>query len=264
MAFDDAKANFVAAARYGLHARFRWIDGKAYAADDLILKQLLPAARKGLEAHKVDAKDIDTYLGTIEARVKSGRTGAQWAFDSLAAMGTGARSADRYRALTASMTKYQEENRPVHDWELAQADSQSGDRESYRTVGQLMTTDLFTVHDDDIVDLAASLMEWEHLRHVPVEDQEGRLLGLVTHRALMKVMTRGRAAAGSVTVGEIMERDPLTCTPETSTVEAIALMRKNKIGSLPVIKDGRLVGIVTEHDFFEISGHLLETWLKGG
>ncbi|MCY2961003.1 MAG: CBS domain-containing protein [Planctomycetota bacterium] len=264
MVFDDAKANFIAAARYGLQARFRWLDGKAIGADELILRDLLPAARKGLQTHGVDAADIDTYLNTIEARVQSGRTGAQWAFDSLAAMSGGARSADRYRALTAAMAKNQEANRPVHEWELAKAGSRSGDRDSYRTVGQLMTTDLFTVHDDDIVDLAASLMEWEHLRHVPVEDHEGRLLGLVTHRALMRILTRGRTAAGNTTVGEIMERDPVTCAPETSTVEAIALMRAHKIGSLPVVRDGRLVGIITEHDFFEISGPLLDNWLKGG
>jgi CBS domain-containing protein len=40
-------------------------------------------------------------------------------------------------------------------------------------------------------------------------------------------------------------------------------MRKHKIGSLPVVKDGRLVGIITEHDFFEISGQLLSNWLEG-
>jgi CBS domain-containing protein len=263
MQFDDAKSNFVAAARYGLHARFRWLDGKAFGADDLILNHLLPSARAGLKSRNIDAADIDLYLGTIEARVRSGRTGAQWAFDSLAAMGSGTRSADRYRALTSAMIRNQAANTPIHEWDLAKVGGQNDDRDSYRTVGQLMTTDLFTVHDDDIVDLAASLMEWEHLRHVPVEDHEGKLLGLVTHRALMRVMTRGRVAANQVTVGSIMDRAPVTCTPETNTVEAIALMRKHKIGSLPVVKDGRLVGIITEHDFFEISGQLLSNWLEG-
>ncbi|MBL8863822.1 MAG: CBS domain-containing protein [Planctomycetes bacterium] len=261
--FDDAKANFVAAARYGLHARIRWLDGRSWGADELIRTVLLDAARQGLVSNGVDAADIDTYLGTLEARVTTGRTGAQWAFDSLAEMGEAARGTGRFRALTAAMARYQESNTPVHEWELAKVQTASGDRDSYRVVAQLMTTDLFTVHVDDIVDLAASLMEWEHLRHVPVEDNEGRLLGLVTHRALMRVLTSGRKASGSVTVGEIMERDPITVTPETSTLEAIELMRAHKIGSLPVVRDGRLVGIITEHDFFEISGKLLESWLKG-
>ena len=45
-----------------------------------------------------------------------------------------------------------------------------------------MSTDLFTVKPDDLIDLAASVMDWRHIRHVPVEDDEGHLVGLVTHR----------------------------------------------------------------------------------
>ena len=88
---------------------------------------------------------------------------------------------------------------------------------SYRTVGQFMSTDLFTVHPEDLIDLAASLMEWEHLRHVPVEDHDGHLVGLVTHRALLRMLAKGDGS-GSVTpvaVREIMKTDPITVTPET-------------------------------------------------
>lgn len=263
MSFDDAKSNFVAAARYGLHARFRWVDKQAAGADELILRTLLPLARKGLQARKIDTADIDRYLGILEERVKSGRTGAQWALDSLAQMGERGKAAERFRSLTAAMARHQAEHTPVHTWELAHIEDKGGERESFRTVGQVMTTDLFTVHAEDICDLAASLMDWEHLRHVPVEDAEGRLVGLVSHRSLMRVMSRGTStSAPPVAVGEVMEREPLTVTPESSTIEAIELMRKHKIGCLPVVKDGKLVGIVTEHDFFEIAGNLLERWLR--
>lgn len=263
MPFDDAKANFIAAARYGLQARFRWVDGKAYGADDLILRVLLPLARKGLAARKVDAKDTDRYLGILQERVQSGRTGSQWALDSLAQMGERGKSAERFRALTQAMARHQAEHAPVHTWELASLRDGTAERDSFRTVGQVMTTDLFTVHEEDIVDLAASMMEWEHLRHVPVEDKDGRLVGLVSHRALMRMLSRGQAATDNpIAVREVMEVDPVTVTPETSTLDAIASMRKNKIGCLPVVSDGRLVGIITEHDFFEIAGTLLERWLK--
>src|SRR5207244_8022521 len=70
MSFDDAKANFVAAARYGLHARLRWVDKKSWGVDELILDHLLPLARQGLKSRNVAAHDIDTYLGVLEARVK--------------------------------------------------------------------------------------------------------------------------------------------------------------------------------------------------
>ncbi len=262
MKFDDARSNFVAGARYGLHARFRWVDGKAHGADQLVLQHLLPLARAGLVSQGIDSADADTYLGVLEARVQSGLTGAQWALDSLAAMGERGRASDRYRSLAAAMLRNQEENKPVHTWDLASATGETGDRDSFRTISQIMTTDLFTVNADDIVDLAVSLMEWEHLRHVPVEDEEGHLLGLVSHRVLMRNFSRRRPSDPPVTVGEIMEKNPITCTPETGTLEAIKLMREKKIGCLPVVKEGRLVGIVTEHDFFEVTGHLLERWLK--
>ncbi len=263
MTFDDAKSNFVAAARYGLHARFRWVDKQSIGADELILKSLLPLSRKGLEARRIDAGDIDTYLGIVGERVKSGRTGAQWALDSLAQMGERGKATERFASLTAAMARHQAEHKPVHTWDLARNEDRASERESFRTVGQIMTTDLFTVHPEDIVDLAASLMDWEHLRHVPVEDAEGRLVGLVSHRSLMRILARGQgASAHPVSVGEVMEREPLTVTPETSTLEAIESMRNNRIGCLPVVKDGKLVGIITEHDFFEIAGSLLERWLR--
>ena len=76
------------------------------------------------------------------------------------------------------------------------------------------------------------------------------------------MLSYGSQNRDNVTVADVMERDPVTCTAETGTLEAIELMRKNKIGCLPVVKDGRLIGIVTEHDFFDLAGGLLERWLK--
>ena len=53
-----------------------------------------------------------------------------------------------------------------------------------------MTTDVFSVRPEDVVDLAASLMDWRHIRHVPVEDGEGKLVGLVSHRTLLRSSAR--------------------------------------------------------------------------
>ena len=58
-----------------------------------------------------------------------------------------------------------------------------------------------------------------------------------------------------------MNADPLTVSPETSTVEVIRLMREKQHACLPVTRDGKLVGIVTEHDLIVVSSHLLETYL---
>ncbi|HEX6884929.1 MAG TPA: CBS domain-containing protein [Planctomycetota bacterium] len=261
MPFDDARANFMAAARYGLHARLHWFGGRTVGADQLILEELLPLARRGLTSRGIDASDIERYLGVIERRVASGRTGAQWMLDSLEAMEGQGRADERYRSLTSCMLANQWTGQPVHEWPLAAVESAADVRDSYRTVGQFMTTDLFTVHPEDLIDLAASVMDWKHLRHVPVEDHEGHLVGLVTHRMLLRQVSHGQGNR-PVAVREIMRPDPITVTPETTTLEALGRMRSSKVGCLPVLQDGKLVGIVTESDFIDVSARLLDEWLR--
>jgi CBS domain-containing protein/gamma-glutamylcysteine synthetase len=259
--FDDAKANFMAAARYGLHARLHWFGGRTVGADELIRQELLPLAHKGLTSRGIDAHDVERYLGVIERRVTTGRTGAQWVLDSLEAMEGQGRADERYRSLTSCMLANQWTGQPVHLWPLAAVESAADVRDSYRTVGQFMTTDLFTVHPEDLIDLAASVMDWKHLRHVPVEDHEGHLVGLVTHRMLLRQVSQGQGGR-PVAVREIMRPDPIVVTPETTTLEALEQMRASHVGCLPVLQDGKLVGIVTESDFIDVSARLLDEWLR--
>lgn len=264
MSFDDAKENFFAAARYGLKAQLTWVGGRAYPAAALILDHLLPLAQAGLRRAGVEAEDSDRYLGVIGERVRRDQTGAQWALRSLAAMGEQGTPEVRHRALAAAALSHQQGGAPVHLWPLAEFEGGQG--QSYQTVGQFMTTDLFTVRSDDLVDLAASLMDWKHVRHVPVEDDEGRLVGLVSHRDLLRLLARGpaRQGAGPVAVRDIMRPQPVTVTAETPTLEAIEIMRRRKIGCLPVVEGDRLVGIVTAYDFLALSTRLLEEHVRGG
>ena len=259
MSFDDAKSNFFAAARYGLKAQLTWLGGQSLSASRLILEQLLPLARQGLKSVSVDAADIDLYLGTLEERVRAGQTGAAWTLSSLAAMENRGTRETRHRALASAMHGHQLKGDPVHRWPVAAA----GDDdwfESYRTVGQFMSTDLFTVRPNDLVDLAASVMDWRHIRHVPVEDEGGRLVGVVSHRDLLRLLVRGRAGgdAEPLTVSEIMKPQPVSVGPDTPTLEAVRIMRSRRVGCLPVVENGTLVGIVTAQDFLEISGRLFD------
>lgn len=272
LSFDEAHSNFVTAARHGMNAEFSWFGGRYIAAQTLLLEELLPVARAGLAAAKLDAADIDRFLGVVEQRVATRRTGAQWMLTSGTLMrGHGTRS-ERLAALTAAThaRQFPEDGtpaRPVHEWEPAQIDEGGGWTRNYQRVGQYMATELFTVHEDDTVDLVVSLMDWEHVRHVPVEDDQHRLVGIVSYRPLLAHLARcmsdaNSADAYSVPVQSIMRRDPVSVTPETRTVDAIALMREHRISCLPVTTDGRLVGIITEHDFMTIAGQLLEAHLR--
>lgn len=264
MSFDDAKGNFVAAARLGLQANLTWFHGREYAAQQLVQEVLLPMARQGLQNAKLDEGDIDRYLGVIAERCKRGRTGSRWVLDSLAAMGEKGTKEQRAASLVRAMQVRQAAGEPVHTWELADTGEFEGWKESYVQVGQFMTTDLFTVHPEDVVDLAASLMDWRHIRHVPVEDNEGRLVGLVSHRTLLRLVGQGMRGAERtpVAVKDIMIKSPVTVTPATATLEAIEKMRTHRIGCLPVVEEDRLVGIITERDLIRVAAMLFEKHLR--
>src|SRR5437588_630768 len=168
------------------------------------------------------------------------------------------------RTLAVQMRAHQQTEEPVHLWPLIEGTEMDDWAQNYRTVGQFMSTDLFTVRPDDLVDLAASVMDWRHIRHVPVEDEAGRLVGLVSHRDLLRLMARGLAGKTSeqVVVRQIMKANPVTVAPDTPTLEAIALMRERRVGCLPVVEQGTLVGILTAHDFLAASGRLFEQQLQ--
>ncbi len=261
--FDEAKANFLAAARQGLRAGLHWIDGETVAARDLILENLLPLARTGLVEAGVDEADAERYLGIIEERVETGTTGADWALRSLAELeGEGTRG-ERLAALVAATARNQREGTPVHRWELAGLEEAGEPQQTYLRVEQYMVTDLFTVNEEELVEMVAFLMDSRQIRQVLVEDDEHRLVGLVSYRSILRMVAAGDHAGVDVPVREIMERDPMTCAPETPTTEAIEMMRKERISCLPVTKDGRLVGLVSERDFMPMVYELLQERLAG-
>jgi len=110
--FLDARTNFYAAAREGLQAEVRWLDGRRGPIADLITTDLLPRALGGLRALGVDGGEADHWLAIIAARVRSGQTGAAWQRAWVARHGWNA------TALTAAYLDRQQAGRPVHEWTL--------------------------------------------------------------------------------------------------------------------------------------------------
>jgi CBS domain-containing protein len=161
------------------------------------------------------------------------------------------------------MKQNQISGEPMHEWDLAAIPPQSDWIDNYKTVEQFMVTDLFTVRPEDVVRLAASLMHWRHIRHVPVENDDGKLVGVVSHRDLLEHFALGKRVEGTeCVVRDIMKKDLITVTPETPTLQALRLMRDKNIGCLPVVRDGRLIGLITAYDFLTVSAKLLEERLS--
>jgi CBS domain-containing protein len=263
MAFHDAETNFLAAAQAGLDAQFTWLDGQSIAARELICQELLPIAREGLRKAGISTTESDRYLEVIAARVASGQTGAQWLLRSLANM-HGAETKDScLSALTAATVHRQWEGKPVHEWSLARIEEGRAKTLHDLRIEEFMTTDLFTVHPDEPLALVINLMDWKHVRHVPVEDEQGKLAGLVSWLEVVRHYgrTNTQISTTPVAVATVMQPTPFTVPPETSVLDALALMRKERLDYLLVEKEERLVGIVTEHDIINITARLLEQQL---
>jgi len=262
--FDDAKRNFRAAARLGLAAQYVWLNGATMPAKKLICDHLLPLAREGLIRRTIDPRDADRYLSVIDERVRSGRTGAHWITASLDSMADSMNKAERLNTVTAAMIDRQTTCQPVSRWTLAQPAEKAESTDCGMRVEQYMTTDLFTVCEDDSLDLVASMMEWKRIRHVPVEDQHHRLIGLISYRSLLSLIARWISLRKfeQVRVSDLMKRDPVTIAPGASTLEAIELMRAHGISCLPVVSREQLVGIISERDLMNLTADLLLRQLR--
>lgn len=279
MDFDHARSNFYAAARDGLAARFTWLDGEEVLAQPLILDRLLPIAEAGLARARVDEGDAKRYLRVVEERVRSLRSGSRWAIRSLAAMKPTGSAGERTTALVAAMIERQREGKPVAEWDDATVDEAYSKRhehaqkyaQKYVKVSQYMHTDVLTVHPDDPIELAADLFAWREVRHLPVEDSRGVVVGLLTSRSPLSSSSRAAHSDDSLDappassiarptkpepgtcIGDVMRREVVTVTPDTPVTRAISLMRQRRIGCLPVVEAGRLVGLLTEKDFVGVA-----------
>jgi CBS domain-containing protein len=119
------------------------------------------------------------------------------------------------------------------------------------TVNEIMTPDPVALRRGDTLQKAAREMALGAIRHLPVVDPAGYLIGLVTHRDVLRAGAEG-------TAGDIMTTDVLTVAPDTSACEAAYLLLRHKIGCVPVTDaTGALRGIVTESDFVRAAYTLL-------
>jgi CBS domain-containing protein len=133
--------------------------------------------------------------------------------------------------------------------------------EAPKTVADLMTREVATLQRNDRLDLAEDVMKLGRVRHLPILDEDGLLVGIISqrdllHGALAEALGYGRVAQQKVMktlyVKEIMTTEPVTVTPDTPIDEAARLMVRHKLGCLPVVEAERLVGILTEGDFVAI------------
>ena len=249
LAFEDARANFLEAARQGLSAPMRWLRGRTLSARDLILGELYERACDGLERLEVPRADVERYMGTLRERVARGQTGARWFTESLASVEDRGTRQHNLQKVTMAALELQTTGQPVHTWPVmtARPAPASSPREAH-TIRQIMSTDLFTIGPEEALERAVSIMSWSGIRHLPVEDREGELLGVVELSALPLLLTR-RADDEPLPVSSAMSPVPPSVHPDTPARDALGLLLASRRHCLFVLEGERLVGLVTERDF---------------
>ena len=129
-------------------------------------------------------------------------------------------------------------------------------------VAEVMTRDVATVDPNDQLAVAEDVMRLARFRHMPVVDEDGELVGLVSsrdlfHNALLKALGYGthakQRAMETTRVKEAMTSPVVTTTPETPLSDAAKVMRDKKLGCLVVIENRKIVGILTEGDFVALA-----------
>ncbi len=263
MSFEDARDNFGKAARFGIDTKFTWFNNEKISAVDLILNQLIPIAKRGLQKRGIAKGDIKRYLDIIKGRAENHMNGARWTLRTFTKLIKQTNRDEAVTALTAAILENQRKSKPVHKWKLPELEDLKYYKPVSLTVGDFMETDLFTVQKSDIIELVADMMEWRKLNHTAVEDKDGHLIGLITARKLLKHFTNKSFNGGvTATVEDIMIPNPVTVTPETTMLDAIDVMNEHKVRCLPVVKDGELIGMLTHKEMLQLSSRLLKRFLK--
>lgn len=244
MSFNEVKGNFINAARTGINTFFNWF-GKGMSAKKLILSELLPIAYDGLVKSGVALDDIQYYLNIIEKRTESRCTGAEWIRDSNRHLKTSMTKNIANATITAHMYNNQKEGKPVHEWKKAREDNVLNLDVNMTKLDKFMTTEVFVVKENDLVELVAKIMEWKNIHHIPVVDDLNKVTGIITNTNLKDILGKDQKL---IVAKDIMIKEIITVDSEISIDKANTIMLENKIGCLPILEMGELVGILTKND----------------
>jgi CBS domain-containing protein len=124
-------------------------------------------------------------------------------------------------------------------------------------VRDYMTTEPVTLHDQDPLREAVELVMVRRIRHIPILDAEEKLVGIVTDRDVKRTLPsplsstaqeEHEAVLETTSLHQVMTREPITTEPDANIADAVEVLVHSRIGGLPVLENGTLVGVFTEKD----------------
>jgi CBS domain-containing protein len=246
MAFKDAKGNFIKAARTGMDTYFNWF-GKGISAKKLARQILLPMAHDGLIKANVDPVDVDFYLHIIKQRIETNTTGSKWLVRSSRLLQETVSREEANILLTHHMHKNQLEDLPVSEWELAKPLARK-EASSNDIVHKVMSTQIFTVDENDSMRLIKNVMQWKQIHHIPVINSKHKIVGIISASDVSDVDKFDDYSAN-----QVMQKDIKTGHPDMYIEDASNLMQTYNIKCLPIVDHNELVGILTKTDLDKLN-----------
>ena len=244
MAFKDAKHNFFSAARYGMAAQFYW-NNQLVSSQDLILNEFIPMAYKGLYSAGISSKDAEYYLEIIRKRVTS-NTGSQWMVKSFRNLLKSKKTYDAMQTITSKLYDKQSKDYPVSSWRVLDSNTPQ-DFNEQRQVIHNMSTDIFSVDEYDSLELVLSIMRWKNINHMPVINDDKKLVGLLSRRDVDLLINDLKKLKQSVK--NTMVTNVFTASQFDTLEQAKTKMITHKISCLPVVENDKLIGIITTNDY---------------
>lgn len=135
------------------------------------------------------------------------------------------------------------------------------------TIKELMSDQLYTLKLTNTIYEARELMLNKQIRHIPILDDSGNFVGLLTKRDILAVSVSVLAdidikerdeLENGIPIGEIMQTDVVIAQEDSNLIDAARFMLEQKHGCLPIFRTNQLVGVLTESDFVKLSLRLME------
>lgn len=243
--FRDMKSNFYKAARTGVESVFVW-KGKTVSVKELVVNELLPLAYHGLRKVNIPHEEIQKYLSVIEKRIQT-HTGSQWQINNFRMLKKNFGTNKALHYLTRLMHEYQAHDIPVHAWKDITNEIIESANIQFQTVDEIMSTDLLTVEMSDSLELVAKIMYWRNINHVPVEDNKGKIKGIVTSHDILELHKK-HPSFKNISVKKVMQPNVITIASGSTIEEAVEKMDKYDISCLPVTDKEIVIGIITRND----------------
>jgi CBS domain-containing protein len=193
----------------------------------------------------ISVKDVELYLKVIKNRVE-GNNSSEWIVRNYRSLLKTHKRFDAMQLLTSKMYEKQEKDYPVSTWSMINPDDESLFKKN-RVVKHIMSSDIFSVPKKDSIALVLNIMKWKNIHHMPVINGGGELLGLVTWTDVENYL--GKPKQQNDSISTIMKTDIVTIDAYAPIESAKKLMKTKNIGCLPVLKNNKLIGLVTLNDF---------------